>query len=64
MPSRLQGRGTLTFGAVCLTGSLRSLVTVDRWLGAGLEMLALGAVVAVGAYASGAFVSWLVPGIG
>ena len=54
----------LTFGALFLIGSLRSLVTVDRWWAAGLEMLALGAVVAVGAYASGAFVSWLVPGIG
>jgi len=54
----------LTFGALFLIGALRSLVTVDRWWAAGLEMLALGAVVAVGAYASGAFVSWLVPGLG
>jgi VIT1/CCC1 family predicted Fe2+/Mn2+ transporter len=37
-------------------GALRSLVTVDRWWTAGLEMLGLGAVVAVAAYASGAFV--------
>lgn len=54
----------LTFAALFLVGALRSLVTVDRWWAAGLEMLALGAVVAVGAYASGAFVSWLVPGLG
>ena len=54
----------LTFSALFLIGALRSLVTVDRWWAAGLEMLALGAVVAVGAYASGAFVSWLVPGLG
>ena len=61
---RLAACIVLTFGALFLIGSLRSLVTVDRWFAAGLEMLALGAVVAVGAYASGAFVSWLVPGIG
>ena len=61
---RLAASIVLTFGALFLIGSLRSLVTVDRWFAAGLEMLALGAVVAVGAYASGAFVSWLIPGIG
>jgi VIT1/CCC1 family predicted Fe2+/Mn2+ transporter len=54
----------LTFGALFVVGSLRSLVTVDRWWAAGLEMLGLGAVVAVAAYASGALVSWLVPGFG
>jgi len=54
----------LTFGGLFLIGSLRSLVTVDRWWAGGLEMLALGAVVAVGAYASGALVNWLVPGFG
>jgi VIT1/CCC1 family predicted Fe2+/Mn2+ transporter len=54
----------LTFGALFVVGSLRSLVTVDRWWTAGLEMLGLGAVVAVAAYASGALVSWLVPGFG
>ena len=61
---RLVASIVLTFGGLFLIGSLRSLVTVDRWWTAGLEMLALGAVVAVGAYASGAFVSWLVPGFG
>ena len=61
---RLGASLLLTFGALFLVGALRSLVTVDRWWAAGLEMLALGAVVAVGAYASGAFVSWLVPGVG
>jgi VIT1/CCC1 family predicted Fe2+/Mn2+ transporter len=54
----------LTFSALFVVGSLRSLVTVDRWWTAGLEMLGLGAVVAVAAYASGALVSWLVPGFG
>ena len=62
--SRLAASIFLTFGGLFLIGSLRSLVTIDRWWIAGLEMLALGAVVAVGAYASGAFVSWLVPGFG
>jgi VIT1/CCC1 family predicted Fe2+/Mn2+ transporter len=52
----------LTFAALFLVGSLRSLVTIDRWWSAGLEMLGLGAVVAVAAYASGALVSWVVPG--
>jgi VIT1/CCC1 family predicted Fe2+/Mn2+ transporter len=54
----------LTFSALFVVGSLRSLVTVDRWWTAGLEMLGLGAVVAVAAYASGALVSWAVPGFG
>lgn len=54
----------LTFGALFVVGSLRALVTIDRWWIAGLEMLGLGAVVAVAAYGSGAFVSWLIPGFG
>jgi VIT1/CCC1 family predicted Fe2+/Mn2+ transporter len=51
---------TLTFGALFVVGALRSLVTIDRWWTAGLEMLLLGALVAGAAYGSGAFVSWLV----
>jgi vacuolar iron transporter family protein len=54
----------LTFAALFFVGSLRALVTIDRWWMAGLEMLGLGAVVAVAAYGSGAFVSWLIPGLG
>ena len=54
----------LTFVGLFVVGSSRSLVTVDRWWTAGLEMLGLGAVVAVAAYASGALVSWMVPGFG
>ena len=46
----------LTLIALFGVGSLRSLVTIDRWWAAGLEMLGLGAVVAVAAYASGALV--------
>jgi vacuolar iron transporter family protein len=54
----------LTFGALFVVGSLRASVTIDRWWTAGLEMLGLGAVVAIAAYGSGAFVSWLIPGFG
>jgi VIT1/CCC1 family predicted Fe2+/Mn2+ transporter len=54
------GLSTLvTFGALFVIGSLRSLVTVDRWVTAGLEMLLLGALVAAAAYGSGALVAWL-----
>jgi VIT1/CCC1 family predicted Fe2+/Mn2+ transporter len=47
----------LTLAALFGLGSLRSLVTVDRWWAAGLEMLGLGALVAGAAYASGAVVN-------
>ena len=50
----------LTFAALFIVGSLRSLVTIDRWWAAGLEMLALGALVAGAAYGSGALVARLV----
>ena len=50
----------LTLAALFAVGSARSLVTVDRWWSAGLEMLGLGAVVAVAAYLSGAVVGALV----
>ena len=46
----------LTFAALFTIGSLRALVTIDRWWVAGFEMLALGAFVAFAAYASGAAV--------
>ena len=54
----------LTFAALFIVGSLRALVTVDRWWAAGLEMLGLGAVVALAAYGSGALVSRLIAGSG
>ena len=54
----------LTFTALFVIGALRSLVTIDRWFAAGVEMLGLGALVAVAAYASGALVASLIPGIG
>jgi hypothetical protein len=46
-----------------LVGALRSLVTVERWLTAGLEMLLLGMAVAVAAFGSGRFVSVLTSGV-
>ena len=49
----------LTLVALFAIGSSRSLVTVDCWWSAGLEMLLLGAVVAAAAYGSGALVAWL-----
>jgi VIT1/CCC1 family predicted Fe2+/Mn2+ transporter len=49
----------VTFAALFVIGALRSLVTVDRWSTAGLEMLLLGLLVAGAAYGSGALVAWL-----
>jgi vacuolar iron transporter family protein len=50
----------LTLTALFAVGAARALVTVDRWWSAGLEMLALGVVVAAAAYASGAAVAALI----
>jgi hypothetical protein len=47
----------LTFSALFAIGALRSRVTVRRWWAAGLEMLLLGAAVAVAAYGSGAIIA-------
>lgn len=44
----------LAFGALFGVGAARSLVTASRWWISGLEMLGLGALVAVVAYATGA----------
>jgi VIT1/CCC1 family predicted Fe2+/Mn2+ transporter len=49
----------LTLAALFAVGSSRSYVTVDRWWTAGLEMLGLGVVVAIAAYASGAVAAWV-----
>ena len=51
-----------TFAALFVVGALRSLVTIDRWWSAGLEMLALGALVAAAAFGSGALVAALLAG--
>lgn len=40
-------------------GAVRSFVTVDRWWGAGLEMLLLGVVVASAAFGTGLAVAWI-----
>jgi VIT1/CCC1 family predicted Fe2+/Mn2+ transporter len=50
----------LTFLSMFLVGASRALIANVRWWKAGLEMLALGAVVAALAYASGAFVASLI----
>jgi VIT1/CCC1 family predicted Fe2+/Mn2+ transporter len=50
----------LTFAMLFTVGALRGLVTVARWWVGGLEMLLLGAVVAVAAYGSGLIVARLV----
>lgn len=52
----------LTLLALFTTGALRSMISSGRWWKAGLEMLALGAVVAAVAYASGSGVAYLVSG--
>jgi VIT1/CCC1 family predicted Fe2+/Mn2+ transporter len=50
---------TLTLASLFAVGAARAYVTVDRWYGAGLEMLVLGGVVALAAYGSGAAAAWL-----
>ena len=52
----------LTFLTLFIVGALRARVTVDRWFKAGLEMLLLGLVVAIGAYGSGLLVAHLLAG--
>jgi len=53
-----------TLATLFIVGALRSLVTVDRWWTAGLEMLGLGVLVAGAAYGSGAAVASIVGHIG
>ena len=50
----------LTLLALFAVGALRSFFTNVRWWSSGLEMLLLGAVVALVAYASGAVVAGLI----
>ena len=49
----------VTLLALFVVGALRSVIANVRWWSAGLEMLALGGVVALVAYASGAIVAGL-----
>jgi VIT1/CCC1 family predicted Fe2+/Mn2+ transporter len=48
----------MTLAGLFALGSLRALVTIQRWWIAGLEMLGLGIVVAGVAYGSGAAAAW------
>jgi len=52
----------LTFGGMFVVGALRALIADVRWWKAGVEMLGLGGVVAMVAYASGGFVARLLEG--
>jgi len=49
-----------TFVALFVVGAARTMVTVDRWWIAGLEMLSLGAIVAATAYGAGAVIAAVV----
>ena len=53
----------LTLGAMFIVGASRALIANVRWWKAGVEMLGLGAVVALLAYASGRLVARLVGGV-
>jgi vacuolar iron transporter family protein len=53
----------LTLAAMFVIGALRALIANVRWWKAGVEMLSLGAVVALLAYASGGLVARLVEGV-
>jgi VIT1/CCC1 family predicted Fe2+/Mn2+ transporter len=57
---RFMASVVLTLLTLFVVGSLRSLVTIDRWWTAGLEMLSLGILVAGAAYGSGALVAALI----
>jgi VIT1/CCC1 family predicted Fe2+/Mn2+ transporter len=46
-----------TLASLFAVGAARTLVTVTRWWEAGLEMLLLGALVAIAAYGAGALVA-------
>ena len=52
----------LTCGALFAVGAMRALIANVRWWRAGLEMLTLGAIVAVLAYGSGGLVARLLEG--
>jgi len=57
---RLAWSAALTMSALFGVGIARAAVTRDRWWKSGLEMLLLGAVVAIAAYGAGALVAWVV----
>jgi VIT1/CCC1 family predicted Fe2+/Mn2+ transporter len=53
----------VTFGTMFVVGASRALIANVPWWKAGLEMLVLGALVALLAYASGGLVARLVEGV-
>lgn len=57
---RLSWSALLTMAALFAVGVARAAVTRDRWWRTGLEMLLLGGIVAVAAYAAGALVAAIV----
>ena len=59
---RFESSLVLTLFTLFAVGASRSLVTIDRWWKAGLEMLLLGIVVAAVGYGAGAAVALLVSG--
>jgi VIT1/CCC1 family predicted Fe2+/Mn2+ transporter len=54
---RLAWSASLTMAALFGVGAARAAVTAERWWRAGLETLALGAVVAAGAYAAASLIA-------
>jgi|SRR5205085_10216817 len=60
--SHLAPSAVLTACALFGVGAARALVTTDRWWRAGLEMLLMGALVAVTAYGAGAIGARLIAG--
>jgi VIT1/CCC1 family predicted Fe2+/Mn2+ transporter len=59
MPDKLAWSAVFTLVTMFVVGALRSTISVTRWWRGGLEMFALGGVVAAVAYWSGAFVAGL-----
>jgi VIT1/CCC1 family predicted Fe2+/Mn2+ transporter len=57
---RLAWSGAFTMASLFGVGVVRAAITRDRWWRTGLEMLALGGVVAVAAYGAGALISWAI----
>jgi VIT1/CCC1 family predicted Fe2+/Mn2+ transporter len=57
---RLPSSAAMTMCALFAVGIARAAITRDRWWKSGLEMLALGGVVALAAYSAGALVAWAV----
>ena len=58
--TRLRWSAVMTMIALFSVGAARAAVTHDRWWRTGLEMLALGGIVAVAAYSAGALVAAIV----